>query len=346
MVSVNGSDPTRCTPNLSIDTHLSKGAAVGYIIIGGIGFTSNVFIDYIIYRLRLYRVLGHCLILSLSISDMIQSLLVCTFNSVELLTESGFPVSQSWCRLSAGLGLLAVLSTCLNLVGISMDRFVAIFFPLHYPQIVTPSRVYVYLAITWISMVTWSFLPLIGWNSSLDCLRNGYTICDWGFSLDFNYFTGTSVVVLTAVIIVIILQATIYVQAIKQARKVYGKESGRAEAGRSELSRVQKKVSRVVAFIVLTFFITYIPWFSLAIRTVVTQSGGHEVILACCALLYTNSMLNPWVYASSDSNIRKEVLSVLHLRGGRNNQVNPTLSTSNEKSDQKQPSNGSMEAQA
>ena len=325
MASNNATSSINLCPGSPVNIHVARGAAGGFLVLGGIGFINNVFVDYVIYRLRLYRVLGHVLILSLSASDIIQSFLISIFNSVELLTDSGFPVTQSWCRFTAGISLLAILSTCLNLVGISIDRFIAIFFPLHYPQIVTSKRVYIYLGLLWSLMIIWSILPTFGWNSGSSCRRIGYTICDWGYTLDFQYFTATSIIVLTAVVIVIILQSAIYVMAIKQAKKLYGsKNKG------SDLSRAQRKVTRIVAFIVLTFFITYIPWFSLGIRTVVTGIGGQLIIITCAFLLYTNAMINPMVYATSDRNIRKEVVNVLRFGRKHNPTVYPMASTSGE----------------
>ena len=315
-----------CPLGEALDLHLSTGAAYGYMLLGSIGFISNIFINYVIFQLRLFRIMGHLIIISLSVSGMIMSAIVSTFYATELLTRSGITVSQTWCQISAGVSILAVSTTCLNLVGVSIDRCIAIFFPLHYPQLVTTRRVYVCLFAMWFCMTTWSFLPLFGWNGKQTCLRVGYTICDWGNTLDFHFFTATSVIVLSAVVLVIIMQSAIYILAIKQARKLYGKDSSQDTSRRSGLVKAQRKVTRIVAFIVVTFFVTYIPWFSLSIRTVVTQIGGQKVIISCAFLLFSNAMLNPLVYASSDSSIRRKALSLLHVPGSWNNNVNPASS--------------------
>ena len=317
---------TTCPIEQPPDLALAKGAAYGYMILGSIGFISNIFINYVIFQLRLFRVMGHLIIISLSVSGMIMSAIVSTFYATELLTDSGVTVSQSWCQVSAAVSILAVSTTCLNLVGISIDRCIAIFFPLHYPQIVTAKGVYACLLCMWVFMFTWSFLPVFGWNGKQTCLRVGYTICDWGNTLDFDFFIATSIIVLSAVIIVIIMQTSIYVLAIKQARKLYGKDTSQEASRRNDLAKAQRKITRVVAFIVVTFFVTYTPWFSLSIRTVVTQIGGQKIIISCAFLLFSNAMLNPLVYASSDSVIRKKALSLLHVPGSWNNNVHPASS--------------------
>lgn len=320
------SNSTTCPHGGELDLGLATAAAYGYLILGAAGFISNVFINYVIYRLRLYKVLGHLLILSLSMSGIIMSSIVSTFYAVELLTDHRVTVQQTWCQVSASVSILAVSSTCLNLVGISIDRCVAIFFPLHYPQIVTTKRVYGCMIAMWVCISTWSFLPVFGWHGKQTCLRVGYTICDWGNTLDFDFFIATSIIVLTAVILVIIMQSAIYTLAVRQARKLYGKKHSHESPEHNELRRAQRKVTRVVACIVVTFFVTYIPWFSLSIRTVVTHIGGQRVIISCAYLLFSNAMLNPLVYASSDNSIRREVLSVLHIPGQRNNAVSPASS--------------------
>lgn len=317
---------SNCPMSETLDINLAKGAAYGYMLLGSIGFISNIFINYVTFQLRLFQVMGHLVIISLSISGMIMSALVSTFYATELLTKSGITVTQTWCQISASVSILAVSTTCLNLVGISIDRFIAIFFPLHYMQIVTEKRVYSCLFGMWVGMTSWSFLPLFGWNGNQTCLRVGYTICDWGNTLDYDFFIATSIIVLSAVILVIILQAAIYALAIKQARKMYGKEISQDSSRRSELVKTQRKITRIVAFIVVTFFATYIPWFSLSIRTVVTNIGGQRVIISCAFLLFTNAMLNPLIYASTDSSIRRKALILLHVPGNWNNIVHPASS--------------------
>ena len=322
----SSANSTTCPIEEKLDLGLAKGAACGYIILGSIGFISNIFINYVIYRLRLFQIMGHLLIISLSMSGMIMSSIVSSFYATELLTESGITVTQKWCQISAAVSILAVSSTCLNLVGISIDRCIAIFLPLHYPQIVTSKRVYAWLIGMWVSMISWSFLPVFGWNGNQTCLRVGYTICDWGNTLDFKFFVATSIIVLTAVILVILMQGSMYILAVKQARKLYARENSQAATARSELSRVQRKVTRIVGCIVITFFVTYIPWFSLSIRTVVTQLGGQKIIIACAFLLFSNAMLNPLVYASSDRSIRTEAMVVLRVPGNWHNQIHPATS--------------------
>ncbi len=326
---------TNSTSNICrVDSEVSstsvKIAASGIIIVGSIGFISNVVVDYVIYRLRLYRILGHIFIFSLSVSDMIQGLIMPIFDATELLSDSGASTSQEWCRLHAGFSILAVLSTCMNLVSISVDRCIAIFMPLHYHEIVTSNRVHVYLFVLWLSMLTWTAIPSLGWHSNATCLRQGNTICDFGNVLNFDYFIATSIVVLTAVIIVVILQTAIYIQAIKQANKIFDKSNKR------EWKEAQKKVTRIVGFVVMTFFITYIPWFSLSIRTVVTQIGGQFIIIICNYLLYINAALNPLVYAASDRNIRSEARKFLRLQGLGENAVHPIGNASKERNSQEQ----------
>lgn len=316
-----------CRVNSPISITAAKAAASGFLLLGITGFISNLFVDFVIYRLRLYRILGHTFILSLSISDLIQSFFVLIFDATELLSGSSVSVSQEWCQLHAGIGSLAVLSTCMNLVSISVDRFIAIFFPLHYNQIVTTPKAYSCLAVMWFFMLVWTFLPVMGWNAGTTCLRPAHTICDFGNTLDYKYFIATSVMVLTAVIIVVLLQTAIYISAIKQARKLYGRKKSEGRPG-NDLMRAQKKISRIVGFIVITFFITYIPWFSVSIRTVVTNIGGQLIIIGCSFMLYINSLLNPWVYASSDRTIRTEINKFFHFQGLSRGAVYPMASNS------------------
>ena len=47
------------------------------------------------------------------------------------------------------------------------------------------------------------------------------------------------------------MQSAIYILAIKQARKVYGKDTSQDTSRRSGLVKAQRKVTKIVAFIVV-----------------------------------------------------------------------------------------------
>ena len=282
---------------------LSVTVAVFYLIAGIAAFLSNVFIDYIIINISLHRVFSHMFILSLSVSSLIQGIVVSIVNATELMVsaDTEFTRTHSWCCFSAGVSLLAIESTVYNILAISIDRAIAIFKPLRYHNIMR--NVKIYIACLWLFLVIWCSLPLLGWALGSSCLRFPHATCDWGSVLDPNYFIITGTMVVASVIMVIVCQAALFrvsIRHLKKARANFPRE-GKAMNG------VQAKVTRNVMLIALTFAVTYIPWFGLLIYNLKTGNTQQSYMIACNSLIYVNSFINPWVYAVTDRSIRTQM---------------------------------------
>ena len=297
----------------------SLGVAIAYLVVGLAAFISNIFIDYVIWKQGLLHLVGHMFILSLSVSDIIQGILVSSLNSIELTTGIPLTTSPSWCRISAGLCLLAIESTVYNILVITIDRMVAIFNPFHYHRIMSHRNAGVCIGLLWTFAVVWCSLPFFGWALETTCLRPAYSMCDWGLVLDPRYFIVTSIMVIASVTLVAICQATLFIVAIGHLKAAKTRGSTRESTARG----LQSKVSRNIMLIVLTFAVTYIPWFALVIYTVKTGKAKQEYIIACNSLIYLNSLVNPWVYALNDRLIRAKAKQCLMRRSS--NAINPTI---------------------
>lgn len=302
-----------------------------YLIIGIAAFFSNIFIDYVIWKLGLHRIAGHLFILSLSISDLIQGILVSVVNAIELLAgeERTFCRTQAWCRFSAGVSLLAILSTVYNVFAVATDRLIAVFAPLRYHKLMNERRAKICIGMLWVYMLVWCALPSLGWAHTSTCLRPPHTICDWGLTLDYRYFLITGIFVIVSVSFVAIVQTAILCVALKQMKNIsaqhphghmrqsreiqqrrvtpQGIVTTQVIAATPKQSQVQRRVTRRVSFIILTFAMTFIPWFALVIRTIITGLGGQSYIYGANTMIYINSFLNPWIYATTDRAIRRQM---------------------------------------
>ena len=317
------------------DNRLETTMACIYLTIGIAAFFSNIFIDYVIWKLGLHRVAGHLFILSLSVSDLIQGILVSVVNAIELLAseERTFCRTQAWCRFSAGVSLLAILSTVYNVFVVATDRLIAVFAPLRYHNFMNERRAKTCIGMLWVYMLVWCALPSLGWAHTSTCLRPPHTICDWGLTLDHRYFLVTGILVIISVSFVAIVQTAILCVALKQMNSISAQHSHgimrqrrvikqrrvtpqgivttHMIAATPKQSQMQRTVTRRVSFIILTFAMTFIPWFVLVIRTIITGLGGQSYIYGANTLIYINSFLNPWVYATTDRAIRRQMKKCL-----------------------------------
>ncbi|XP_065068215.1 adenosine receptor A2a-like [Rhopilema esculentum] len=280
--------------------------------IGIAGFLSNLLIDYVIWKFELHRIVGNLFILSLSISDLIQGILVSIIFAVDLLSgDTAIFRGQTWCRFAAGSSLIAILSTVYNIVLVTLDRVIAIFMPFRYHEIMTEKKSKIIIVSLWIYMIIWCALPSFGWAQKTKCLRPLNSICDWGVTLEPTYFLITGVLVATSVLLVAILQLAMLAVAVRQMKAIRAQGHPHIQS----VETTQGKVTRKVFFIVLAFAVAYLPWFSVVLRTVITGLGGQQYIYMCNCLIFLNSLLNPWIYAATDRTIRKRIKQCVYNLG-------------------------------
>ena len=298
----------------------SLSIAILFLVLGIAAFASNIFLDFIIWKLGLHRIVGHMFILSLSVSDLIQGILVSVLTTVELTTTETsmeFARRYSWCSFSAGINLLAIESTVYNILAISIDRMIAIFKPLRYQNIMSPRTAKISIAFIWSFVIVWSALPFLGWGLKTTCLRPPHAICDWGFILEPRYFLITASMVIGSLILVTIFQIKLIRVSFRQIRAIQSSDQRHTQL----MNGIQARATRNVMLIVSTFAVSYLPWFALVMHTVLTGDVRQSYIYTCNLLLYVNSFVNPWIYAVSDRSIRRRMRK--HLANFKGRAVTP-----------------------
>ena len=296
-----------------------------FLAFGLFAAVGNIIVNIAIWRLASRRLVGHYFIMSLSWSDLFTGVIVAPVSVFELLAGSTVTTNPYWCRFTVFLSLTSVSGTAWNLVCISIDRFIAVHKPLHYDRIVTPKRAFIAIGALWSTVVIWAALPLMGLAPmNVKYARKIRTLCVWVEVLYPTYLTTSSVAALTAVVIVLILQISVYLAARKQARRIRDNASrfdDQMQDRRRSIGARQRKVTRLVGMIVGFFFISYFPWFMMQVWNLVAHTANQVAILIALCLMYLNSAANPWLYALSDRCIRVEMTKCLHC-------LRPTRKTS------------------
>ena len=115
------------------------------------------------------------LVANLAAADLIIGLVVIPVDIIGDIT--GFKVLKYYCIGKLSVFILSLGSTCLNLLLISVERFVAVVFPLHKHRYLSRTRLYVIISIIWIVSIADSVVPFIGWNNypnngSIECVSD------------------------------------------------------------------------------------------------------------------------------------------------------------------------------
>lgn len=127
----------------------------------------NVMVCLAVWHSRRLRRIANCFVVSLAVTDLLLGLLVLPLSATVELHGRKWPLGGTVCNIYISLDIM--LSTCsiLNLLAISVDRFLAISAPLSYSRRVTPVRVTLALIAIWAWSLAVSFVPVqLGWNTA------------------------------------------------------------------------------------------------------------------------------------------------------------------------------------
>ncbi|XP_022058628.2 trace amine-associated receptor 13c-like [Acanthochromis polyacanthus] len=248
------------------------------------------------------------LLLSLAVSDFL-------VGSV-LLPGDIYAQTQCWflgevmCSLCNYVINIVLSASVGNMVLISIDRYVAICHPLHYPTRVTVTKAKLYVFLCWfcsffcISIVFKDVLNQPSITNSCD------GECVVVFS-NIAFVTDLILNFIGPVIAIIFLYMRVFVVAVSQARAMRSHTAAVTHQHSVTLSKRKSelKAARTLGVIVLVFLICFCPFYCVSLA----GASPYSVNVASI-MYYMNSCLNPLIYALFYPWFRKAVKHIVTLQ--------------------------------
>ncbi|XP_038579478.1 trace amine-associated receptor 13c-like [Micropterus salmoides] len=282
-----------------------------YIVMSSISLLTvalNLLVIISISHFRQLHTPTNLLLLSLAVSDFLVGLLVMPCQI--LLTEPCWLLGDLVCVLYYFINFITICASMVSMVLISVDRYVAICYPLHYPTKITAKRVQICVFLCWGYSVFYSVVLLYDnlkqpgkFNSCYgECVINIIGAVDLVF---------TFIIPITAIII---LYVRVFVVAVSQARAMRSNiraiklsRSATVTAKKSEL-----KAARTLGVIVAVFLMCYCPYYCVSLSGFKLILGSSTEVLMGF-LVFFNSCLNPLIYAFFYPWFRKSVKLIVTL---------------------------------
>ncbi|XP_044068083.1 trace amine-associated receptor 13c-like isoform X4 [Siniperca chuatsi] len=248
------------------------------------------------------------LLLSLAVSDFLVGLLVMPFQILQ--TEPCWLLGDLVCVLYYFVPFITICASVVNMVLISVDRYVAICDPLHYPTKITQKRVQICIFLCWGYSIFYNIVLLYDNLKQPGMYRSCYGEC-------VITIIGAVDLVLSFVIpitAIITLYVRVFVVAVSQARAMRShnaavalKRSATVTAKKSEM-----KAARTLGVVVVVFLMCYCPFYCVSLTgyNLVTGSSSEVFMLF---LIFCNSCLNPVIYAFFYPWFRKSVRLIVTL---------------------------------
>lgn len=215
------------------------------------------------------------------------------------------------CALYYILSAIITSSSVGNMVLISIERFLAICDPLHYPIRVTLDRTKICVCLCWMCSILYNSLILQDFLKHPDAQNSCYGEC----VLAFTYVTGTVDFVCTfiaPITVIVVLYVRVFAVAVSQARAVRVSHTAAGLVG-VKAKKSEMKAAMILGVVVMVFLICFPPCYvpSFVSQEILNNNVSPTVLIW---LLYFNSCLNPVIYAVFYPWFRKSVKLIFTLR--------------------------------
>uniref|UniRef100_A0A3Q3B4J3 Trace amine-associated receptor 13c-like n=1 Tax=Kryptolebias marmoratus TaxID=37003 RepID=A0A3Q3B4J3_KRYMA len=296
--------------------HWSKAVLLNTVLsfISLITVVLNLLVIISVSHFRQLQKPTNILLLSLAVSDFLVGFLLIP---VEIFRGTAcWLFGDGTCTLFYYVACVVLSASIGNIVLISIDRYVAICNPLHYPTRITVAKVKFCVCLCWLLSVVYVILflrdELIQSGRSNSCIGE----CE----LSITYTAGTVdlfISFLFPVIIIIVLYLRVFVVAVSQARAMRSQNTAvtRQHSVNLKTKKSELKAARTLGVLVIVYLICWCPFYCYSVVEVDLTSTSYTSFLFF--LFYFNSCVNPVIYALFYPWFRKAVkliatLQILH----------------------------------
>ncbi|XP_044222274.1 trace amine-associated receptor 13c-like [Thunnus albacares] len=285
-------------------------ATLIYILLSSISLltvTLNLLVIISIFHYKQLHTPTNLLLLSLAVSDFCVGFLMLL---QIVLLDGCWPLGNLLCSVYYVLDYTITSASIGNMVLISVDRYVAICDPLHYPTKVTRTRIKICVCLCWICSL---LFHCVRFKDNLK-QPGRYNSCSGECVLVIDYAAGITDTFLSfigPVIVIVILYMRVFVVAVSQARAM------RSHTVTLQFSmttwKSEMKAARTLGVVVVVFLICICPYFCVTLK-------GQDISLNASSsafiifLFYFNSCLNPVIYASFYPWFRKSIKLIVTLK--------------------------------
>ncbi len=248
------------------------------------------------FRLRL-RNPGHCILVSLSASDLIQLV----FRPIVILFSIPFAANEPACencRLAIKfLSTVATVTASGSIVALSIERYIACIHSLRVHTIVTSKRVARGLYLVWITAILCGLLVTL-----VDKVNNikGLPVMSYSYTIMYSVFVTGSMVPL------IYVQLRLYKlsrEKIRTAPVYFGVEAEKRDGWKRQM-----KLSAAASAVIVLYMICMFP----KVIMFLYQRTHHFVdpltTGIAVALMQLNVFVDPFLYGLGMSDVRKDII--------------------------------------
>ena len=309
------------------------------VALGGIG--NLLVMIVVIINKDHFKNTTNLFILNLAAADLLFLIFCVPFHAV-IYTRPGWPFGQFMCKFVHLVQYSSMLASIFTLVAMSLDRYLAVGYPLRTKHMRTPNRALWIVVLVWflalVMATPWPIFYTVRVYQLFGSEKTAICADDWrsvGASRP-TYFLFLFLLGYALPLIAISILSTLMV------RQLWIVEEYRCRGTRTiESIQAKRKVTRLVIVIVFVFLVCWLPshviwlWTNYFRSTWYHTYGFYYLRIAAHMLSYANSAMNPVIYAFLSQNFRNGFKRALCCRKRPIVRTFPTRSYSNQSNDER-----------
>ncbi|XP_052068522.1 RYamide receptor-like [Mytilus californianus] len=313
----NGTFPTELPPGhspLKSPTYLKAITISMYSIIIILAVGGNSIVCYIVFRARRMRTVMNFFIVSLALSDILMAIFCIPFTFLANLVFNYWPFGNILCPVVTYLQVVSVFLSSFTLVAISLDRYIAIIYPLR--RKLTKKQAFIVIASIWVV----SFLIPIPTAVTSRSQKYVNTSTAPAFCEEILWETEGAKLTYNGVLFFLQYINPLVILIVTYGRISYVmwavKTPGEAMSSRDQrMSESKRKIIKMMITVVVIYAICWLPLniinFVGAIDIRIYNIRGMNYIwMGSHWLAMSNCMYNPFIYCWMNAKFRNGFLRV------------------------------------
>ncbi|XP_039659111.1 melanopsin-A-like [Perca fluviatilis] len=288
---------------VDVPDHAHYIIALFVFVIGTLGITGNVLVMFAFYSNKKLRNLPNYFIMNLAVADFLLAFTQSPVFFINCLYKE-WVFGEMGCKLYAFCGAFFGITSMINLLAISIDRYLVITKPLQAMHWGSKRRTTLAILIVWLYSFAWSLAPLVGWSSYIpDGLMTSCTLDYMTYTLANRSYTMMLCCFVFFIPLGIIFYC--YLFMFLAIRKT-GREVERLGTQVRKSTLIQHKSMKSewkmakIAFVVIVVYV--LSWSPYACVTMISFAGHANILspytkVVPAIIAKASAIYNPIIYA-------------------------------------------------
>ncbi|XP_056147646.1 mu-type opioid receptor [Lampris incognitus] len=275
-----------------------------YSIVSAVGLVGNVLVMYVIIRYTKMKTATNIYIFNLALADALTTSTL-PFQSVNYLMGS-WPFGDVLCKMVSSIDYYNMFTSIFTLTTMSIDRYIAVCHPVKALDFRTPRNAKIVNICNWILSSAMG-LPVMFMATTTVSYHGSTGMIDC--TLSFPRPTWYWETLLNICVFIFAFVMPVVIITVCYGLMILRLKSVRMLSGSKEKDRNLRRITRMVLVVVAVFVVCWTPIHIYVILKAMVNIPNSLLQTVtwhfCIALGYTNSSLNPVLYAFLDENFKR-----------------------------------------